>query len=343
MKIPKPRKLPSGRWYVQLMVNGERVNRTFNTEQEALLYATEIVTGAKGLDVSSSDFSVGKAAEKYINANKGVLSPSTIAGYQRITRNALQPISRIPLRTLKQTEVDRWVKSLAREGKSPKTIRNAHGFLSAVLKEFRPQFTLTTKLPKFQREEITIPSMEELRLILRQAKGTRYELPIALAIWLGLRASEIRGLTWDSVKGNTLTITQAMVEGDEGPVVKGTKTFAGRRTLPLNDYLLGLIEAQPKDGEYIVNITGGAIYKGFSRICENAGVPHFRFHDLRHVNASVMIGENVPSKYITARMGHATTDMVNRVYGHTMEHKMRVFDKVVNDALVVLLDEEDAQ
>lgn len=35
-------------------------------------------------------------------------------------------------------------------------------------------------------------------------KGTDFELPFLLAVWLGLRTSEIIGLTWDCLDGDTL-------------------------------------------------------------------------------------------------------------------------------------------
>lgn len=110
------------------------------------------------------------------------------------------------------------------------------------------------------------------------------ELPILLAIWLGLRASEIRGITWDSIEGEYLHIKQAIVEGEHGPAVKGTKTYSGNRRVRVPLYIMSLIEAQPKTDEYITHMSGQAIYKGFCRLCEKSGLPHYRFHDLRHPN-----------------------------------------------------------
>ena len=51
------------------------------------------------------------------------------------------------------------------------------------------------------------------------------------------------------------------------------------------------------------------------------GIKHYRFHDLRHVNASVMLALNIPDKYAMRRMGHATNNMLKTVYQHTMSEK----------------------
>ena len=43
---------------------------------------------------------------------------------------------------------------------------------------------------------------------------------------------------------------------------------------------------------------------------QKAGIQHYRFHDLRHINASVMLALGIPNKYAEERMGHATDNML---------------------------------
>ena len=213
---------------------------------------------------------------------------------------------------------------------SPKTVANAHGLISAVLREYKPDMVLHTTLPQKVRPDIQIPTEEELIRIIDAARGTRYELPITLAIWLGLRQSEIVGLTWSCVKGDTLQIRQAIVMGEDGPTQKGTKSYSGKREIRIPPYIQSLLDAQPRDNAFIVNLSGKAIYSGFSRICEKAGVPHFRFHDLRHANASVMLAVGVPDKYSMKRMGHATNNMLKTTYQHTIKEKELAFDQTID-------------
>ena len=65
------------------------------------------------------------------------------------------------------------------------------------------------------------------------------------------------------------------------------------------------------------------MYNRLQRACDRCGIPRFRFHDLRHVNASVMLGLNIPDKYAMERMGHATNNMLKTVYQHTMSEKSK--------------------
>lgn len=334
MKIPKAVKLPSGSWYVNVMVKGKRLSITAPTKREAENEAAAIKSGAKAM--SHAPLSVTQALDRYIDSKSAVLSPATVAGYRRIQKNLFGPIADYMLSGLTQEQVQRWVNQLVKQGKKPKTVSNAHGLLSAVIGAYRPEMVLRTTLPQKVKPEISIPTEAELSAIFEMAKGTKYELPIMLAVWMGLRASEIRGLRWEDINGEYITVKRAIVEGESGPVEKGTKTFSGTRTLHLPPYLADLIRQQDHAQDHIVTLSGHAMYNGFGRICEKAGVPHFRFHDLRHMNASVMLAAGIPNKYAQERIGHATDNMLKTVYQHTIQEEQKKYSDEIDQRFEVL-------
>lgn len=161
-----------------------------------------------------------------------------------------------------------------------------------------------------------------------------------LAVWLGLRQSEILGLEWRDIDGDTLKIRRAIVLGEDGPTQKGTKTYSGTRPLHIPAYIRELLDRQPRSGDRIVNMTGKSIYSGFSRICEKSGVPHFRFHDLRHVNASAMLAVGVPDKYSMKRIGHATNNMLKTTYQHTIKEKEIEYDQKIENYIGSLMPDD---
>ena len=329
MNVPEPNQKPNAKCLIQVMVDGRRMSKQFDTQAEAIYWAVGLKTKQREESAKPVNLTVEQAIEKYIETKSAILSPSTIRGYNGIKNGRIEPRKTTKVADLTQEQIQRWVNGLARKH-SPKTVANAHGLISAIIKEYRPSMALHTTLPQKIRPDIKIPSEADLRAIIDVSKDTRYELPIALASWLGLRQSEIVGLTWDCIKGNTLQIKQAIVVGDNGPEKKGTKTYSGKRTLNIPPYIQTLIESQPRNNDYIIGLTGKAIYSGFSRICKNAGVPHYRFHDLRHANASVMLAINVPDKYSMKRMGHATNNMLKTTYQHTIKEKEREFDEKID-------------
>lgn len=319
-KLPTPQKLPSGMYRCQVMVDGKRVSVVDENPAVAQAKAVALRAGIIEEKKVAPSMTVGEAVDRYIESKDAVLSPSTIRGYRSIREKSLGKLETVRLDELTQEAVQRHVNELARE-KTPKYCRNVHGLLSAALAAYRPDFTLHTTLPQKVKTEIQIPTIEEVQLLAEKAKGTRFELPFLLATWMGLRTSEIRGLTWDCIEGDTLHVKQALVEGDDGPVLKNTKTYSGDRKLPIPPYIKGLIEGQPKSGEYIVPYSRNALYNRLRRMCEKYKLQHYRFHDLRHYQASVMLALGVPDKYAMERMGHASTNMLKNVYQHTMQRK----------------------
>ncbi len=327
---PKPQLLPSGSWRCLVTISGQRISVTADAPEDAHAQAVALKAGYLSRRKPASDMTVGEAIDRYIESKDAVLSPSTVAGYRRIRANALQELMEIRLGDLTQEAVQRAVNRMARE-KFPKSVNNAHGLLSAALGMYFPDFVLRTTLPQKVKKEICVPELDELRTIMSLAKNTPIELPVLLAVWLGLRASEIRGITWDSISGDVLHINKAIVEGEDGPVLKTTKTYSGNRRLHLPPYILEVIERQPRTDEYVVHMSGQAMYKAFSRLCEKGGLPHYRFHDLRHGNASVMLALGIPDKYAMERMGHATSNMLKSVYQHTMSEKRQSVDEAIDN------------
>lgn len=319
MKIPKAKLLPSGNWNVSVMVDGKRVSVTALTKRQAENAAAALKSGAKSA-ARASERTVGDAIDRYIDSKDAILSPSTVNGYRKLRKAVFPELMSVKCSALTQDRVQRAVNKMARE-KSPKYVRNAYGLFTATMAEEFPDKVFRISLPQKEAPKIKIPTMDEIRILHEDCKGTDFELPFLLAVWLGLRTSEIRGLTWDCLDGDILTIKQAMVDGENGPQLKQPKTYSGNRKLKVPPYIMGLLDATPHTDEYIVHATRNVLYKHLQRACARCGVQPFRFHDLRHVNASVMLRLNVPDKYAMERMGHSTNNMLKNVYQHTMDDK----------------------
>ena len=77
-------KKPNGKWMVQFRLNGKTKAVTAQTRKEAEYKARKMQFEAKQ---EQKDLTVGKMIRKYIDSRDGILSPSTIAGYEKIFRN----------------------------------------------------------------------------------------------------------------------------------------------------------------------------------------------------------------------------------------------------------------
>lgn len=56
----------------------------------------------------------------------------------------------------------------------------------------------------------------------------------------------------------------------------------------------------------------------FTRILRKAGLPHIRFHDLRHTHATLMLKAGVHPKVVSERLGHASVAFTLDTYSHVV-------------------------
>ena len=321
MKIPKAKKLPSGSWNVNVMIDGQRISVTAASKRGAEQEAAALKSGAK-ISKTKTQYTIGEIIDRYIESKDTVLSPSTINGYKKLRKVIFPEIMADLADTITQERVQRAVNAMAKT-KSPKYVRNAYGLFTAAMAEYYPGRMFRITLPQKEAPQIHIPTMDQIRILHEDCRGTQFELPFLLAVWLGFRTSEIRGLTWDCIDGDTIIVKQALVDGENGPELKQPKTYSGNRRLQIPPDIKQLLEKTPRTDDYIIHYTRNAMYNHLRRACVRHNISPFRFHDLRHVNASVMLEQNVPDKYAMERMGHSTNNMLKNVYQHTMSKKTK--------------------
>lgn len=334
--LPKIKQLPSGAYHASVYshtdADGKRHYESITgfDYNKVLLEVAQFKADKKQdkleQAIAGTKLTVADAMDQYIDSKSAILSPSTIASYKAIRRNNLLDLQPLLITKVTQELVQISINKEAMN-KTPKTVRNIHGFLAAVLQVYRPDLVLHTTLPQKVKAEIAIPTEEEIRLLLNTAKGTEMEIPLILAACCGMRRSEIAALTWadvDFVKNN-IKIKKALVMDDDNELIeKTTKTTAGTRTIRMfpvvSKTLINYKEAHPDDGGYI-SIRPDIISHRFEKLVKRTGIPHYRFHDLRHYTVSVMLSLNIPKNYIADFVGHETENMIDKVYGHIMQSR----------------------
>ncbi len=326
------------------------ISVTADTRQEADLAKAELRAG-KRCQQKPLQLTVSEAIDKYISSSDALLSPSTIRGYRTIQRNAFSSIMNTQLSQLTNTVLRDAVNAECKRttGKnnpkpiSSKTVSNEYGLLSAVLNMYAPNLDRTVKLPQLEhnKHELSTPDV-----IYEIVKGTNIELPVLLAMWLSFTESEILGLTKSrsiSTDGQYITIKEVIVKDADGnAVVKNKGKQPSRdRTLRIPEYIKQLIDHV--DTDQLVTISGTALSKRFDRLIKKAGIPHMTFHDLRHVNASVMSLLHVPDKYAQERGGWHSDHIMKSVYQQTFSSERAAVDEQVDNYFneILLADKEE--
>lgn len=329
--MPKAKKLPSGNWRCQVYAgtdeHGKRIMRSFTAPTRKQAEYEASVWQIERKEKASGKMTVGQALEQYINSKNNVLSPSTIANYLKIKRNNLLAIQRIDINTVSRLQVQAAINDLSAEY-SPKTIRNILSLFYSATKDYTDAFTKIT-LPQPEKNEIQIPTDADIKLMLDNATG-EMKTAIALAALAGLRRSEILALTWDKIDFNKKYIlVNAAIVRDQDNIrqEKVPKSVAGYRKVPISSRLMIILQEAPKTFPHVYNSNETTIFRKFDRLLKKLGIPHYRFHDLRHYYASTLLAINMPDKYAMKLMGHSSNNTLKQVYQHVMADKEAQFEK----------------
>ena len=158
MKIEK---LPSGSYRIRKTYKGQAYTVIFDrkpTQKEALQAMADEL---EKVQEKKTSMTFRDAAEEYIETKRNVLSPATIRGYKSYMGSISKKLMQKNVHDVTALDVQTEINHLAMEH-SPKTVRNYHGFISAVLGVFYPSLKIYTTLPQKVKNDPYIPSGDEL-------------------------------------------------------------------------------------------------------------------------------------------------------------------------------------
>lgn len=340
------RRLPSGNYRVRIYLGQDEhdkpIYKSFTGPDKKKIELEAAQYNVSRKEKKRSFLTVEEAVKNYIENKSNVLSPSTIRAYKSILKNNFEEIKSRKIEKLSADDVQRFIDSLSIDH-SPKTVKNVHALLTAAIAESIPDARFFTKLPKPQKSTVVIPTKQEIQRLFEYLKKAHQEVYVAalIAAMLGLRRGEICALEWSDIRNHRLYVTKSLAMTDKNVwVIKPPKTVSGKRTIPLPEPLeKEILSLKKKDraDERIIHMTPNTLTDTFID-ARNALGFHFRFHDLRHYNASIMLALKIPDTYAMQRMGHATPNMLKRVYQHIIEETKNAEDDKMNEYMSSLLN-----
>lgn len=282
-------------------------------------------------------------------------SPRTAEGYRVIVQCHLMPnLGAIPLTQLQPSHIQGYYakalsggRSNRNGGLSARTVLNIRKVLSEALSHavkwqiLVRNVALAVDPPCPRRSEMATFTEEQARLFLQAAAATPYQELFTVALYTGMRRSELLGLRWKDVDLDLaqLSVTQTLHRlAGGGFVLRQPKTAKSRRTIALppsvsmllrqlrerqigERLLLGL---ELRDDDLVFAYLDGcpldhsAVTHAFKRTIKRAGIPCVRFHDLRHTHASLMLKQGIHPKIASERLGHSNIGITLDTYSHVM-------------------------
>lgn len=327
MHVPKPRKLPSGRWFIQLRLGGKSICITDPDRRSCVNRATVVKAAYKlekgSLAVAEQSRPTGctltALIDRYIESKSNVLSPSTIRGYRAIQKGRFQTVMQ---RKPEEIKPEEWQQIVNREASlcSPKTLKNAFAFLRTVIQTETRIELPAVQLSQAVRSNTAFLAPEEIKKFIAVIKEDQeFAVPALLAL-SSLRMSEIAALRWEDIpeKPEFIRVRGSVVKDENNCYVnkKQNKNISSARNVPILIPELQEVIARDRKPRGPVLKGQNCFRRAIHRACCAAGVTDVTVHGLRHSFATLAYHLRIPEKITMEIGGWADSGTMNRIYTH---------------------------
>ena len=331
---------------------GKQVQRYFSakTQKEVLEKMQKVAVAVNdGTYTPPSKLTVGQWLTIWADNYLGGVKYNTVRIYKGNIKNHITPaLGGVRLSDLHPHTVQVFINGL--KGLSPQSVRMVHQVLHhalerAVMLGYIPKNPAAgCVLPRKAQKEIHPLDDEQAAALLDAARGGELEHMVTVALFTGLRISELLGLTWDAIdfERGTITVDKQLAtfyaQKEAGPFTT-PKSGKPRTIAPAVSVMAALraqrrrqMEAQLRAGPAWSNPhglvftgeNGGRVLqqtvdKHFRALTKAAGLEGVRFHDLRHTYAVNAIRAGDDIKTIQSNLGHATAAFTLDRYAHFTE------------------------
>jgi integrase len=358
-----------GRWearyYVPTVTGTKRKTLYGRTQAEVRVKLTKALSDRiDGIVYDDENMTVGEYLDAWLKGSVyGSVRRSTYDRDTNLFSNHIKPgLGGLKLKKLNSAHVQSFYRDRLDAGLSAATVHKMHDILRRGLAQAAKWHLVqrnvadTVKPPRPAPKEIRALSAAETRKLLEAADGDRLEALYVLAVHTGMRQGELLALRWQDVDmENTVVSVRRTLTRSGGRVAFGEpKTKKSRRSIRLTpqavEALRSHLKRQLRDMEILgdryrdqglifTTDTGAPInpsnlrQRSFASLLKRSGLPHMRFHDLRHTCATLLLSRGVHPKFVQELLGHATIAITLDTYSHVMPSMGDATARAMEDAL----------
>ncbi|MBR4336323.1 MAG: site-specific integrase [Clostridia bacterium] len=324
-----------------------------------------------GYQAPAGDMMFTSYIKRWLASKKPCVELSTWEGYQIYAERHIIPYFdplRLSLREVKPRDIQAYYQYKYTQGRldgkegglSIPSIRKhaiviKEVFDDAVLEDLvlrNPAVGVRMPAKNTSTRERVFLTEESANELLRAFEGHPLQPLVYVALYYGLRRSEVLGLRWSAIDfdHDKISINHTVVKNKTIVRKDTTKTQCSFHTYLLikdvKDVLLRrLEEVHQREAElggtytktdYVFTWDDGRllrpdyITKAFQKVLEQHGIPHMRFHDLRHSTASVLYDKGWDLKDIQIWMRHSSIDVTSDIYTHITANRKSKMAQTLN-------------
>ena len=279
-----------------------------------------------------------EVAEEWWQIEAEQLSPSTVRGYKKATERAVDFFGDMHIADVSAADITKFLHFLARQKYSKKTVKNHKIIVSRIMHFATVECYIKTnpardaELPRnlAEKKRKAAPPTDEIKI--RNTPVDDWQLPF-VALMTGMRKGELIGLKWRDIDLDSgfIRVSRSVWYGDGGSHVKGTKTDAGDRSIPivdpLADRLRELIQRdKPKPNHFVfgtdVPLSEKAYRYRLKRYNEKHGVTS-TLHQLRKSFATAAVDADIQPDVLKEIIGHKDISTTLNIYAEVRDHRIK--------------------
>lgn len=360
------RKRKDGRWEGRIIAghksNGKPIYKSVlaKTQKELVTKLNRLKESLDGVELTDGgQITLSEWLDIWMEEYKAkTLRPTTFRSYKTIIEYHIKPIlGKKNLSRITETDVQKlYNRKKDKNGLAASTVRHIHLVIHQAMQTalrrgmilFDP--TAAAVLPKKDVTEKTVLQKHQVDKLLDNLKNDPiwYEF-FFTELMTGMRRGEICALKWcdfDSESG-TLHIRRSVRYEKGEPVVGETKTSEGSRNIILPESVKNMLAERRKtvQGEWIFPnpfrcgrpVEPQSAYNRLQKALKETGLPHIRFHDLRHTFATMAAANGVDPRTLAGILGHTNASFTLDVYTHITTDMQKNAAKITEDYVADIL------
>lgn len=256
--------------------------------------------------------SVESAAERFLREVRAEgKAAGTVNMYELKVRHVVQLLGHTKLRDINHDHVLNYVTTREAEGAAHHTVHRELTALRRILKS-------ASRVKEFTRDVGSVLPKYAARYVPRTRFLTRAEVDAVMAHLPPERAAVVAyAIATASDLGSLQRAERFDVELTT-VIVHGTKTKNRHRRIPRVSLFADLLDFAIKHADGTPPLMfkpWGNMRRDIAAACKRAGIPPFTSNDLRRTSATWLVKRGVALNVAAKFMGHASTAMLQKVYG----------------------------
>lgn len=335
-------KLPSGSYRLRYKKDGVSYRKTIKVANitEARKELNRLVNNVESNLILPSDITFRDLANEWASEylEKNATTTTFENAVRNIKKHIIPKLGKYKIKDITPYIINNFINEIKElKQYSNGTIKKIYNHVRAILNyayrmeliQDNPCNRIKLNLEDNKKQEIHYLDEKQAKKFLNviEKEDIMYQLIYKLALFNGLRRSEILGLKWEDFdfKHKTFHVQRTRQKISSGTEISKTKTKNSNRILTIPEDILTLLKEYKNQSEsdlLFPSIYPDSVTRHFRQLLKTNNLPSITLHDLRHTCATLLLSNGIDIKTVSAYLGHSNIQ-TTMIYLHVLDDKFK--------------------